>query len=99
MNKPATTMTTRLILHCTPPAETTQQTTPARAVFQTYTDPSRKTILDKQRKLLISKGEDGQKRTSHVENFVGLYPAWPIIEVAISPTGNAKEERMNIYPR
>jgi hypothetical protein len=30
-----------------------------------------------------------------VEDFVGLYPAWPIVEIVISPTGNAKEERMN----
>ena len=27
---------------------------------------------------------------------MGLYPVWPIVEVAISPTGNAKEERMNM---
>jgi hypothetical protein len=32
-----------------------------------------------------------------VEDFAGLYPAWPIIEVAILPTGNAKEERMNMF--
>jgi hypothetical protein len=29
-------------------------------------------------------------------DFVGLYPAWPIVEVAISPTGNKKEERINM---
>jgi hypothetical protein len=28
---------------------------------------------------------------------VGLYPEQPIVEVAISPTGNAKEERMNMF--
>jgi len=54
-------------------------------------------ILDKQRKLLIYLGEDGQNKEFHVEDFVGLYPAWPIVEVAISPTGNAKEERMNMF--
>jgi hypothetical protein len=32
-----------------------------------------------------------------VEDFIGLYPAWPIVEVAILPTGNAKEERMNMF--
>jgi hypothetical protein len=32
-----------------------------------------------------------------VEDFAGFYPAWPIIEVAILPTGNAKEERMNMF--
>ena len=54
-------------------------------------------ILNKQRKLLINLGEDGQKKELHVEDFVGLYPAWPIVEVAILPTGNAKEERMNMF--
>ncbi len=32
-----------------------------------------------------------------MEDFAGLYPAWPIIEEAISPIGNAKEERMNMF--
>ncbi len=32
-----------------------------------------------------------------MEDVVGQYPAWPIIEVAILPTGNAKEERMNMF--
>jgi hypothetical protein len=32
-----------------------------------------------------------------VEDFAGLYPTWPIIKVAISPTGNLKEERMNMF--
>jgi hypothetical protein len=60
-------------------------------------NPSRKMILDKQCKLLINLGEDGHNKAFHVENFVGLYPAWPIVEVAISPTGNAKEERMHMF--
>ena len=54
-------------------------------------------ILDKQRKLLIYLGEDGQNKEFHVEDFVGLYPAWPIVEVAITPTGNTKEDRMNMF--
>jgi len=54
-------------------------------------------ILDKQRKLLINLGEDGQTKEFHMEDFVGIYPAWPIVEVAISSTRNAKEERMNMF--
>ncbi len=50
-------------------------------------------ILDKQRKLLISIGEDGQNKEFHVEDFVGLYPAWPIVEKTMLPTGNAKEKK------
>ena len=54
-------------------------------------------ILDRHRKLLINLGEDGHNKNFYVEDFVGLYPAWPIVEVAILPTGNAKEERMNMF--
>jgi hypothetical protein len=32
-----------------------------------------------------------------VEDFVSLYPAWPIIELAISPSGNTKDDRMNHF--
>ncbi len=32
-----------------------------------------------------------------MEDFAGLFPAWPIIKVAILPTGNMKEERMNMF--
>jgi hypothetical protein len=38
-----------------------------------------------------------ERKAFHVEDFVGFYPAWPIIKVAISPTGNTKEERMNMF--
>jgi hypothetical protein len=93
-SNPATTKTTRSILRGAPPAETTRRTTTEAADYQTNDDPSKKMILDKQRKLLINLGEDGQNKEFHVEDFVGLYPAWPIVEVAISPTGNAKEENM-----
>ncbi len=37
------------------------------------------------------------KKSFHVEDFAGLYPVWPIVEVAILSTGNAKEERMNMF--
>jgi hypothetical protein len=96
-SNPAATTTTRSILRGTTPSETTRRTTTEAADYQTNDDPSNKMILDKQRKLLICLGEDGQTKEFHVEDFVGLYPAWPIVEVAISPTGNAKEERMNMF--
>ena len=32
-----------------------------------------------------------------VEDFVGLYPTWPIIELAISPSGNTKDDMMNHF--
>ncbi len=54
-------------------------------------------ILDKQCKLLINLGEDRHSKAFHVEDFVGLYPTWPIVEVAILPTGNKKEERMYMF--
>ncbi len=96
-NNPATTTTTRSIFCGTPHTEKTHQIIPKTKDFQTNEDPSRRTILNKQSKLLINLGEDGQKKAFHVEEFVGLYPAWPIVEVAILPTGNAKEERMNMF--
>ncbi len=59
-NNPTTTTTTRLILCGTPHTEKTHQITPETKDFQTNKDPSRRTILDKQSKLLINLGEDGQ---------------------------------------
>jgi hypothetical protein len=67
------------------------------SVFLLTNNPSRRMILDRHRKLLINLGEDGHNKAFHVENFIGLYPAWPILEVAILPTGNAKEERMKLF--
>jgi hypothetical protein len=86
-----------LVPHGTHHTEKTHQITPETEDFQMIKDPSRRTILDKQSKLLINLGEDGQKKAFHVEDFLGLYPAWPIVEVAILPTGNTKEERMNMF--
>jgi hypothetical protein len=80
----------RLILQGTPPVETMDQTTTGPSDFQSTNDPSRRMILDRHRKLLINLGEDGHNKAFHVEDFIGLYPAWLILEVALSPTGNAK---------
>jgi hypothetical protein len=96
-NNPTMTTTTRSILCGTPHTEETHQITPETKDFQTNKDPAKRTILNKQSKLLINLGEDRQMKAFHVEDFVGLYPAWLIVEVAISPTGNAKEERMNMF--
>jgi hypothetical protein len=87
----ATTATRSIILRGTPPAEMTKRPLTEPADYHANDEPQDKMILDKQRKLLIYLGEDGQKKAFHVEDFVGLYPAWPIVEVAIAPTGNAKE--------
>ncbi len=100
VNNPAMAMTPQApcsILHGAPPAETTKQTTTDASVFHTANDPLKKTIHDRHRRLLINLGEDGHNKAFHVEDFVGLYPAWPIVEVAILPTENAKEERMNMF--
>ncbi len=61
-SNPAMTTTTRSILCGTTPAETTRRTTTEAADYQTNDDPSKKMILDKQRKLLINLGEDGQNK-------------------------------------
>jgi hypothetical protein len=87
----------QLILHGTPPAKMTDQTMTGLSEFQSTNNSSRRTILDRHCKLLINLGEDGHNKAFHVEDFIGLYPAWPIVEVAISPTGNSKEERINMF--
>jgi hypothetical protein len=96
-NNPITTRNTRLILRGTPHTEKTRQITPETQDFQMSKDPSRRTILNKQSKLLIILGEDEQKKAFHVGDFVGLYSDWPIVKMAILPIGNAKEERMNMF--
>jgi hypothetical protein len=84
------------ILHSASPADTTKQIMTKATDFERGDGPARKTILDSNSKLFITLGNDGNKKSFHVEDFAGLYPVWPIVEVAISPTGNAKEERMNM---
>ncbi len=97
MSNPSMTTTPRSIRRGATSAETIDQTTTEAMEFQPINDPSRKTILDRHRKLLINLGEDRHNKTFHMEDFVGLYPAGQIVEVAIFPTGNAKEERMNMF--
>ncbi len=33
----------------------------------------------------------------YVKDFAGLFPVWPIIELAMSPTGQTKDERMTQF--
>jgi hypothetical protein len=87
----------RVILCSAPPADTTKQTRIEATDFKRDDNPVRKTILDRNRRVLITLGDDGNKKSFHVEDFAGLYPVWPIVEVAILPIGNAKEERMNMF--
>jgi hypothetical protein len=56
---------------------------------------ARKTIINQKCKFLIAIDDDGHKKMFHVEDFVGLNPAWLIIELAISPLGNTKDDMMN----
>ncbi len=77
-----------------PPAETA--TLPTTKAPQSN-DPARRTIINRQRKLLIAVDDDGHEKMFHVEDFVALYPSWPIIELAISPSGNTKDDRMKHF--
>jgi hypothetical protein len=72
-------------------------TTPETSYFTSSHDATRKTIIDRQRKLIISLNEDRHEKMSQVEKFVGLYPSWPITEVAVTPTGTAKDNRIHQF--
>jgi hypothetical protein len=56
-------------------------------------------VIDRPNKLYIVYDENGQESRFHVEDFVGLFPSWPIIELSIIPTGNTKDERMTNFVR
>jgi len=56
-------------------------------------------VIDRPHKLYIVYDETGQESRFHVEDFVGLFPSWPIIELSIIPTGNTKDERMTNFVR
>ncbi len=75
-----------------PPAETL---TPPNTKAPQSNDPARRTIINQQCKLLIAVDNNRHKKMFHVEDFVGLYPSWPIIELAISPLGNTKDNRIH----
>jgi len=56
-------------------------------------------VIDRPNKLYIVYDEDGHETRFHVEDFVGLFPSWPIIEMSIVPTGSTKDERMTNFVR
>jgi hypothetical protein len=57
-----------------------------------------KEVHDCQNMLFTMYSDNGMKETSyHVMDFAGLYPVWPIIKFSMAPTGEAKEDRMNLF--
>jgi hypothetical protein len=54
-------------------------------------------IINRQNKMYIVHDENKQESRFHVEDFVGLFPLWPIIEMLIAPTGSTKDERMTNF--
>ncbi len=77
-----------------PPAET--RSPPSNKEF-TLNIPIKGSITNRQHKLYIEVGDDGHEKTFHIEDFCGLYPSWPIIELAISPLGNNKDDKMSHF--
>jgi hypothetical protein len=85
------------ILRHTPTAPPAETMSPPSNKESTLNIPVKGSIIDRQRKLYIEVGDDMHKKTFHVEDFFGLYPSWPIIELAISPSDNNKDDRMNHF--
>jgi hypothetical protein len=54
-------------------------------------------IHDKANRLLKEVKIGHEVHGFYVEDFAGLFPVWPIIELAISPTGQTKDERMTQF--
>ncbi len=54
-------------------------------------------VIDRLNRLYNSYDENGQELRFHVEDFVGLFPSWPIVEMLITPTGSTKDERMTNF--
>jgi hypothetical protein len=53
-------------------------------------------IHDKSNKLL-KEMTGGNLTEFHVKDFAGLFPVWPIVELALAPSGASKDERMTQY--
>jgi hypothetical protein len=49
--------------------------------------------------MYITQDNNKQEQRFHVEDFIGVFPAWPIIELSIAPTGSIKDERMTSFLR
>jgi hypothetical protein len=56
-------------------------------------------IINWSQKIYITRDDDKQEQRFHVEDFIGVFPAWPIIELLIAPTGSTKNERMTSFLR
>jgi hypothetical protein len=48
-------------------------------------------------KLLKEVRSGNEVYSFYVKDFAGLFPVWPIIELAMSPTGQTKDERMTQF--
>jgi hypothetical protein len=51
-------------------------------------------IHNKANKLLKEVKSGHEVHSFYVEDFAGLFPVWPIIELTMSLTGQTKDERM-----
>ncbi len=54
-------------------------------------------IHDKTNKLLKEVRSRNEAYSFYVKDFAGLFPVWPIIELAMSLTGQTKDERMTQF--
>jgi hypothetical protein len=54
-------------------------------------------IHDKANRLLKEVKSGHEVHSFYIEDFAGLFPVWPIIELAMSPTGQTKDERMTQF--
>jgi hypothetical protein len=68
------------------------------AVQNNYTnDQEDGFIHDKVNKLLKEVKNGHKVHSFYVKDFAGLFPVWPIIELAMAPTGQTKDERMTQF--
>jgi hypothetical protein len=56
-------------------------------------------VHDRANKLLKEVKSGHEAYCYHVEDFAGLFPVWPIIELAMTPTGQTMDERMTQFVR
>ncbi len=56
-------------------------------------------IFNRSQKMYIMRDNNNQEQRFHVEDFIGVFPAWPIIELLIAPTGSTKDKRMTSFLR
>jgi hypothetical protein len=54
-------------------------------------------IHDKAIKLLKEVKSRHEVYSYHIKDFAGLFPVWPIIKLAMSPTSQTKDERMTQF--